>query len=93
MEFLVLDIQFLSCEMCLSKIETFEIRILEVGYRGGVWVAQWVEHLPSAQVMIPGSWAPCSAGSLLLSLPLPLPNAHGLSLALTLSQINKVFKK
>jgi len=40
MEFLVLDIQFLSCEMCLSKIETFEIRILEVGYRGGVWVAQ-----------------------------------------------------
>ncbi|XP_059248681.1 thiamine transporter 2-like isoform X2 [Mustela nigripes] len=22
----------------------------------GAWVAQWVKHLPSAQVMIPGSW-------------------------------------
>ena len=37
-----------------------------------------VKRLPSAQVMIPGSWdraphrAPCSAGSLLLPLPLPL---------------------
>jgi len=36
------------------------------------------KHLPSAQVMIPGSWvqvshpAPCSTGSLLLPLPLPL---------------------
>ena len=40
-------------------------------------VAQSVQHLPSAQVMIPGSWsqaphrAPCSVGSLLLPLPLP----------------------
>ena len=38
-----------------------------------------VKCLPSAQVMIPGSWdrdphqAPCSAGSLPLPLPLPLP--------------------
>ena len=45
---------------------------------GGTWVAQSVKHLPSAQVMIPGSWdgalhwAPCSPGSLLLPLPLPL---------------------
>jgi len=37
-----------------------------------------IERLPSAQVMIPRSWdqaphwAPCSAGSLLLPLPLPL---------------------
>jgi len=44
------------------------------GYLGG----SVVKHLPSAQVMIPGSWdgaprrAPCSAGSLLLPLPLPL---------------------
>ena len=37
-----------------------------------------IKHLPLAQVMIPGPWiqprigAPCSAGSLLLPLPLPL---------------------
>ena len=46
------------------------------------WVAQWVEHLPSAQVMTPGSWdlaqahshwASCSVGSLLFLFPLPLP--------------------
>ena len=47
------------------------------------WVAQLVKRLPLARVTIPGSWdrvphqAPCSAGSLLLSLPLP---ACGLSL-------------
>jgi len=51
-----------------------------------------VERLPSAQVMVPGSWdraphrAPCSAGSLLLPLPLLLPL---LMLSLSLSQINK----
>ena len=45
----------------------------------GAWVAQSVKRLPLAQVMIPESWdqalhqAPCSTGSLLLSLPLPLP--------------------
>ena len=52
------------------------------------WVAQSVKHLPSAQVMIPGSWdqvahqAPCSMGSLLLSLPAP-SSAYSLSLSLT----------
>ena len=41
----------------------------------GLWVAQSIKRLPSAQVMILGSWnrvscrAPCSAGSLLLFLP------------------------
>ena len=40
----------------------------------GTWVAQSVKYLPSAQVMISGSWdpaphwAPCSVGSLLLPL-------------------------
>ena len=71
----------------------------------GAWVAQSVKHLPSAQVMILGSWdqvphqAPCSAGSLLLSLPLPLllPLLCSLSLSLSLflsrCQINKIFNK
>ena len=55
----------------------------------GAWLAQPVEHLPSAQVMILGSWdqtppwAPCSGGSLLLPLPLLLP-----LLVLPCSQIN-----
>ena len=45
----------------------------------GAWVAQSVKHLPSAQLIITGSWdrahhrAPCSVGSLLLPLPLLLP--------------------
>ena len=59
----------------------------------GTWVAQWDKPLPSAQVMIPGSWdqalhwALCSAGSLLppLSLPASLPTCD-------LCQINKFLK-
>ena len=45
----------------------------------GAWVAQSVNHLTLAQVMISGSWdlalhqAPCSEGSLLLPLPLLFP--------------------
>jgi len=64
----------------------------------GAWVAQMVKHLPSAQVMIPGSWdqalcpAPCSAGSLLLLLPLP-PLLFFFSFSLPLKSINKTFKK
>ena len=58
----------------------------------GAWVAQWVKPLPSAQVMISGSWdqgphrALCSAGSLLPSLSLCLP-LH--LLVISLCQINK----
>uniref|UniRef100_A0A452U465 Integrator complex subunit 4 n=1 Tax=Ursus maritimus TaxID=29073 RepID=A0A452U465_URSMA len=54
------------------------------------WMAQSVQRLPSAQVMISGSWnqvlhqALCSAGSLL---SLPLPPVHALFLLLSL--INK----
>jgi len=54
-------------------------------------VAQLVKLLPSAQVMFSRSWdqapsrAPCSAGNLLLPLPLPL-------LVLSISQINKILK-
>ena len=42
----------------------------------GAWVAQLVNHLPAAQVIIPGFWdrvphrAPCSVESLLYPLPL-----------------------
>ena len=62
----------------------------------GAWVAQSVKRPPSAQVMISGSWdrvlhwASCSAGSLLLPLPLLLSL---LILALNLYQINIFFKK
>ena len=53
----------------------------------GAWVAQWVKTLPSARVMVSGSWdwsphrALCSAGSLLpsLSLPATLPILWSLS--------------
>lgn len=44
----------------------------------GAWVAQSVEHLPLAKVVIPGYWdqdphcALCSEGTLLLPLPHPL---------------------
>ena len=70
--------------------------IIKIFFRGD-WVAQSVKHLPSAQVMISGSWdrAPCgggfphSAGSLLLPHPLLLPL---LVLSFSLSQINKIFK-
>ena len=48
---------------------------------GGTWVAQSVEHLPLAQVMIPGSWDPYSVENLLLLPPLSAPP---LMLSLTL---------
>ena len=63
---------------------------IKIGPKWGTCVAQPVKHLPSAQVMIPGSWdraphwAPCSVGSLLLPLPLPLSAASSLSLSLSL---------
>ena len=55
----------------------------------GAWVAQLAERLPSAQVLISGSrdrvpcGALCSAGSLLL--PLPLPATPLLLFSLSLS--------
>ena len=58
----------------------------------GARVAQSVKHLPSAQVMISGSWgrglcqALCSSGRLLFPLSL-------CSLSLTLSRANKIKKK
>ena len=54
----------------------------------GCLVAQSVAHLPSAQVLIPGSWdgalclAPCSAGNLLLSLLHTCAPSHYLCLSL-----------
>ena len=60
----------------------FFIDIVNVQFQSsqrGASVVQSVKPLPMAQVMIPKSWdgaphpAPCSVGSLLLTLPLPLP--------------------
>ena len=54
-------------------------------------MAQSVEYLPLAQVMIQGSWdralswAPCSVGSLLFPLLLSLLPAYECSLSLSLS--------
>lgn len=60
----------------------------------GTWMAHWVKHLPSTQVMIPGpgmeppNQAPHSAESLLLPLCLHLLMLSGL-----LSQISKNLSK
>ena len=71
-------------------------------YGEGTWVVPWVKHLPSAQVMILGvlgpAWnqAPCSVGSLLLTLPLsPHPTLFlcVLLLSLPLGLSNKIFGK
>lgn len=51
----------------------------------GAWVAQSVEHLPLAKVVIPGYWdqdphcALCSEGTLLLPLLPTVPPASALS--------------
>ena len=62
-------------------------------------MAQSVNHLPLAQVMIPESWDqtphgdPCSVGSLLLPLLLlSLPCLHSLSLSLSNKWIGFFFK-
>ena len=62
------------------------------------WVAQSVKHLPSAQVMIPGSWdgGPHSSGLLLSGKPAsPSPSlpACALSFSLSRSLSLKSFKK
>ena len=64
-------------------------------FTGGARVAQSIEHLPSAQAMISGSWdralrgVPCLADSLLL--PLPLPPVPLLVLVLSLRAKKIVF--
>ena len=70
----------------------YKTTIIKTVWYWGAWVAQWVEPLPSAQVMIPGSWdraphrALCSVGSLLPPLPLCLSLCL---LVISLCQINK----
>ena len=74
-----------SAPQCIRVFMLFKIK-RTLGAR----VAWSVEHLPSAQVRIPGSWdgaphaAPCSAGSLFLLPPLLLPLS-----VLSVCQINK----
>ena len=63
-----------------------ELSTLQNYLGGGTWVAQLIEHLSLVWIMILGSWgqaahqAPCSEGSLFLSLPLSPSNTHALSL-------------
>lgn len=71
--------------VCLTMIFYFLLFIPSLEFLNkkelslGAWVTQLGKHLPSVQVMIPGSqdWvpylAPCSAGS--PHLPLPLPHS------------------
>ena len=79
------------CSELLLSLNAVGLICVESDLRG-TWVAQSVRHLPSAQVMIAGSWdgvlrwALCSMGSLLLPLPLPLPL---LVLPFSLFQINE----
>ena len=74
----------------LSKYEIYDKQKPFKREQGwGAWLAQLVKRLPLAQVIILRSWdepaqALCSAGSLLL--PLPLPAAPP---ACALRQINK----
>ena len=72
------SIQLLLLGLSSSPTLNIEIalkNLLKIMVRG-TWVAQLVKHMPSAQVMISGSWdqalhwAQCSMGSLLLLLPL-----------------------
>ena len=71
-----------NCDWC--KMRGLEIK--QNAVTKGIWVAQLVKGLLSAQVMISGSWdgAPCqasfSAKSLLLTLSLPLPITRSCSL-------------
>ncbi|XP_034866328.1 membrane cofactor protein-like isoform X10 [Mirounga angustirostris] len=74
----------------LAVLCTCLYRCFQREKKGDTWVAQSVKRLPSAQLMIPGSWdrvphqALCLAGSLLLLLPLPATHpACVLSLSLT----------
>ena len=71
-----------TCKGCL-KMRLFR----------GTWVAQLVKCLPSAQMMIPGSWDRAPLGSLLSGQPASLspsiPPTCTLWLSLSLCQINK----
>ena len=60
--------------MCIYVLLSYTFKNIR-----GAWVAKLVGHLPSAQIMIPGSWdrvlhwAPCSVRNLLLPLSVALP--------------------
>ena len=55
----------------------------------GFWVAQSVKHLPSAQVVIPGSWDRALLSGSLLKWGACLPFSLCLRLCLCVSLMNK----
>ena len=90
-------VEYIVTSRCWNKSDI--AGLFKQFFFSGAWVAQWVKPLPSAQVMISGSWdrvrhrALCSAGSLL---PPSLPACFwslSLPLSLSLCQINKSILK
>ena len=70
---------------------------IKIGQKWGTCVAQPVKHLPSAQVMIPGSWDLVLHQASLLSKESASPSplllfSLSLSLSLSCSQVNKILK-
>lgn len=87
-----------SCSSGLVALSQLELAIRIKNTQTGASGAQRAQCLPAAQLRVPGSWdraprrAPCSAGSLLLPLPLR-PRPGSCSLSSSCKEVNKIFPK